>query len=92
MREAVRENRGSVLAAIEALRGGARRLEPLRVPEPGLATALVEWTGLADPGGRSAVAERLASRPRRSARRWLRLAAPAAILAAAAAALLSALS
>ena len=64
VREAVRE-RGSLLAAITALRGGERSLEPLRVPEPGLATALVEWTGIADPGRPSAVAERLASRPRR---------------------------
>jgi phospholipase D1/2 len=78
---------GSLRAAIEALRGGARTLEPLRVPEPGLATALVEWSGIADPGRPSAFAERLASRPRgRSRRPWLRVAA-VAIAAAAAGAL-----
>jgi phospholipase D1/2 len=92
VRDALRANRGSLLAAIAALRGGERSLEPLRVPKPGIATALVEWTGLADPGAPSAVAERLASRPRPSAHPWLRLAAPAAILAAAAAAVLSVLA
>ncbi|HVH06720.1 MAG TPA: phospholipase D-like domain-containing protein, partial [Myxococcota bacterium] len=86
VREAVRE-RGSLLAAIAALRGGKRSLEPLRVPEPGLATALVEWTGIADPGRPSAVAERLASRPRRQRRGWVRHALRFAAAAAAAAGL-----
>jgi phosphatidylserine/phosphatidylglycerophosphate/cardiolipin synthase-like enzyme len=92
VREAVRAHRGSVLAAIAALRGGERSLEPLRVSKPGLATAIVGWTGLADPGAPSAVAERLASRPRRAAHPWLRIAGPAALLAAAAAALCAALA
>jgi phosphatidylserine/phosphatidylglycerophosphate/cardiolipin synthase-like enzyme len=91
VRETVRAHRGSLLAAIAALRGGERSLEPRRVPEPGLATALVEWTGLADPGAPSAVAERLASRPR-SAHSWVRLAAPVAIVAGAAAALIAVLA
>jgi phospholipase D1/2 len=90
VRAAVREH-GSLLAAIEALRGAPRTLEPLRVPQPGIATALVEWTGIADPGRPSALAERLASRPRgRSARRALRAALPIALAAAAAAAALHA--
>jgi len=72
--------RGSLVAAIEALRGGERSLEPLPEAAPGWAVELVLRSGLADPGKPSALAERVATRvpssstDRRHAFGWLALA------------------
>jgi phosphatidylserine/phosphatidylglycerophosphate/cardiolipin synthase-like enzyme len=88
VREAIRE-RGSLIAAIEALRGGARSLEPLDDTRPGWAYEVVSRLGLADPGRPSELAERLA--PGASASRRRAAFAVAALLATASAGLLFAL-
>jgi phosphatidylserine/phosphatidylglycerophosphate/cardiolipin synthase-like enzyme len=61
VREELRR-RDSLIAVIEALRGGERRLEPLPEAAPGWAVELILRTGLADPGKPSALAERVALR------------------------------
>jgi len=84
VREAILERR-SLIGAIESLRGGPRTLQPISDTAPDWAIELVSRAGLADPGRSSALAERLAARPRRGGRasaRLLRLAALAALLAA----------
>lgn len=84
VREAILE-RGSLIGAVESLRGGPRTLQPISDGAPDWAIDLVSWAGLADPGPPSALAERLAARPRRARRasgRLLRLAVLGALLAA----------
>jgi phosphatidylserine/phosphatidylglycerophosphate/cardiolipin synthase-like enzyme len=79
VREAIRA-RGSLIAAIEALRGGPRTLEPLPEPAPRWAIELISRSGLADPGP-TAWAERLATRPRRRPPRARRLRIALVVLA-----------